>query len=269
MSDNSLRPRSESCPDLLSTYGDQADGHRRGAPGPASAGSRRRPSRRTQRPPIPTSGDIYSDRWRRGPASGSPRSVCAATAVCTARWATARSSSRSAPATRILGHEFINDLGQRRARPRPARRGLGTRRGRAVRRRRARRHRPAPRPAAADRVREPPGRHPPRPHRASVAQVRLGKGNGAGNGAEGASNDTVFGTYMHGPVLARNPQITNMLLKLALGERAAADRRPLVRGAPGRAHLPQRSSPPERSANNGQTVRDVHRARSRDTSSAP
>ena len=31
------------------------------------------------------------------------------------------------------------------------------------------------------------------------ARVRFGKGNGTGDGTEGAYNDTVFGTYMHGP----------------------------------------------------------------------
>ncbi|CAM5636966.1 Lipid II isoglutaminyl synthase (glutamine-hydrolyzing) subunit GatD OS=Streptomyces albaduncus OX=68172 GN=gatD PE=3 SV=1 [Streptomyces griseoloalbus] len=49
-----------------------------------------------------------------------------------------------------------------------------------------------------------------------LAQVRFGNGNGTGDGTEGAFNDTVFGTYMHGPVLARNPQIADLLLKLAL-----------------------------------------------------
>ena len=48
------------------------------------------------------------------------------------------------------------------------------------------------------------------------ARVRLGQGNGTGDGTEGAYNDTVFGTYMHGPVLARNPLIADLLLKLAL-----------------------------------------------------
>jgi len=46
--------------------------------------------------------------------------------------------------------------------------------------------------------------------------VPSGRGNGTGDGTEGAYNDTVFGTYMHGPVLARNPQIADLLLKLAL-----------------------------------------------------
>ncbi|CAM5496191.1 Lipid II isoglutaminyl synthase (glutamine-hydrolyzing) subunit GatD [Streptomyces griseoloalbus] len=48
------------------------------------------------------------------------------------------------------------------------------------------------------------------------AQVRFGNGNGTGDGTEGAFNDTVFGTYMHGPVLARNPQIADLLRMLEL-----------------------------------------------------
>ncbi|NGO72729.1 type 1 glutamine amidotransferase [Streptomyces boncukensis] len=49
-----------------------------------------------------------------------------------------------------------------------------------------------------------------------LARVQLGNGNGTGDGTEGAWNDTVFGTYMHGPVLARNPQIADLLIKLSL-----------------------------------------------------
>lgn len=48
------------------------------------------------------------------------------------------------------------------------------------------------------------------------ARTVFGRGNGTGDGTEGAYNDTVFGTYMHGPVMARNPQIADLLLKLAL-----------------------------------------------------
>lgn len=49
-----------------------------------------------------------------------------------------------------------------------------------------------------------------------LARLRVGNGNGTGDGTEGAWKDTVFGTYMHGPVLARNPQIADLLIKLAL-----------------------------------------------------
>ncbi|MGW8376895.1 glutamine amidotransferase [Streptomyces sp. ODS28] len=54
------------------------------------------------------------------------------------------------------------------------------------------------------------------PQARPLARTHLGKGNGVGDGTEGAWNDTVFGTYMHGPVLARNPLIADMLIKLAL-----------------------------------------------------
>jgi lipid II isoglutaminyl synthase (glutamine-hydrolysing) len=54
------------------------------------------------------------------------------------------------------------------------------------------------------------------PGASPLARVRLGNGNGTGDGTEGAWQDTVFGTYMHGPVLARNPQIADLLIKLAL-----------------------------------------------------
>ena len=49
-----------------------------------------------------------------------------------------------------------------------------------------------------------------------LANVRTGRGNGTGDGTEGAYRDTVFGTYLHGPVMARNPAVADMLLKLAL-----------------------------------------------------
>ena len=48
------------------------------------------------------------------------------------------------------------------------------------------------------------------------ARVRIGRGNGTGDGTEGAWHETIFGTYMHGPVLARNPKIADLLLRLTL-----------------------------------------------------
>ncbi len=116
----------------------------------------------------------------------------------------------------ILGHEFINDLGQREP-------GLGLLDVVSVR-------------GEGERcVGDVLGDIDPRlglppltgfenhqgvthlgPTARPLAQVRLGNGNGTGDGTEGAYNDTVFGTYMHGPVLARNPLIADLLLKLAL-----------------------------------------------------
>jgi lipid II isoglutaminyl synthase (glutamine-hydrolysing) len=50
-----------------------------------------------------------------------------------------------------------------------------------------------------------------------LGHVVVGVGNGAGDGTEGAVSGRVFGTYMHGPVLARNPDLADMLLELITG----------------------------------------------------
>jgi CobQ-like glutamine amidotransferase family enzyme len=42
-------------------------------------------------------------------------------------------------------------------------------------------------------------------------------GNGVGDGQEGAVQGSVIGTYMHGPVLARNPELADLLLRHASG----------------------------------------------------
>lgn len=214
MSQNSLRVVWV-YPDLLSTYGDQ---------GNALVLERRARQRRldVQRvdirsdQPIPTSGDIYligggEDRPQRLAAErlrrdgGLNRAVANGAIVFSV-----------CAGYQILGHEFINDLGQREQ-------GLGlldvvSTRGEDER---------CVGDVLADideRLGLPPltgfenhqgvthvGRNA-RP----FARVRIGKGNGTGDGTEGAYNDTVFGTYMHGPVMARNPHIADMLIKLAL-----------------------------------------------------
>jgi CobQ-like glutamine amidotransferase family enzyme len=43
-------------------------------------------------------------------------------------------------------------------------------------------------------------------------------GTGNGDGVDGAYNGHVVGTYMHGPVLARNPAFADLLLSWAVGE---------------------------------------------------
>ncbi len=48
------------------------------------------------------------------------------------------------------------------------------------------------------------------------AKVEIGIGN-ANDGTEGAVQGKVIGTYPHGPVLARNPELADHLLELALG----------------------------------------------------
>ncbi|MDI3404665.1 type 1 glutamine amidotransferase [Streptomyces cavernicola] len=214
MSDNSLR-LVWVYPDLLSTYGDQGNAlvverraNQRGVP------VERHDVRSDQ--PVPTSGDIYligggEDRPQRLAAERLRRDGNLSRAV-----ANGAIVFSVCAGYQILGHEFINDLGQREP-------GLGlldvtSTRGEGER---------CVGDVLAD-IDEPLGlpqltgfeNHQGVTHLGPTARpfarVRLGKGNGTGDGTEGAYNDTVFGTYMHGPVLARNPQIADMLLRLAL-----------------------------------------------------
>jgi hypothetical protein len=50
----------------------------------------------------------------------------------------------------------------------------------------------------------------------ALAVVERGVGNGAGDGSEGAWSGRVLGTYLHGPVLARNTALADLLLGWAL-----------------------------------------------------
>jgi CobQ-like glutamine amidotransferase family enzyme len=54
-----------------------------------------------------------------------------------------------------------------------------------------------------------------------LARVLVGVGNGAGDGADGARAGRVIGSYLHGPVLARNPALADLLLAWATGEAPA------------------------------------------------
>jgi hypothetical protein len=49
-----------------------------------------------------------------------------------------------------------------------------------------------------------------------LATVGRGVGNGGGDGTEGAWSGRVLGTYLHGPVLARNTALADLLLGWAL-----------------------------------------------------
>ncbi|MFI9537400.1 type 1 glutamine amidotransferase [Nocardia fusca] len=55
------------------------------------------------------------------------------------------------------------------------------------------------------------------PDAAGLARVTRGIGNGVGDGLEGVVQGSVLGTYMHGPALARNPELADHLLCRALG----------------------------------------------------
>lgn len=49
-----------------------------------------------------------------------------------------------------------------------------------------------------------------------LAKVLKGYGNNGEDGFEGVRYKNVFGTYLHGPLLPKNPHITDQILKLAL-----------------------------------------------------
>ena len=51
----------------------------------------------------------------------------------------------------------------------------------------------------------------------AFGKVLVGNGNGV-DGFDGAIYKNVFGTYLHGPVLARNPEFADLLLHRALGK---------------------------------------------------
>lgn len=53
------------------------------------------------------------------------------------------------------------------------------------------------------------------PDASPLGSVRSGIGNG--DGSEGATSGHIIGTYLHGPCLARNPQIADLLLSWAAG----------------------------------------------------
>ena len=72
--------------------------------------------------------------------------------------------------------------------------------------------------------------------RASGPSGAWSSGVGNGDGTDGARRRADRGTYLHGPVLARNPALADLLLALALGEgRARAARARARRGAARRA----------------------------------
>jgi hypothetical protein len=52
----------------------------------------------------------------------------------------------------------------------------------------------------------------------AAGTVRHGVGNGDGSGTDGVWSGRVFGTYLHGPVLARNPALADRLLGWAVGD---------------------------------------------------
>ena len=56
------------------------------------------------------------------------------------------------------------------------------------------------------------------PNAKPLGKVKVGHGNGDGK-FDGAMDGNVFGTYMHGPILARNPAFADLLLNRAVGRK--------------------------------------------------
>jgi lipid II isoglutaminyl synthase (glutamine-hydrolysing) len=56
------------------------------------------------------------------------------------------------------------------------------------------------------------------PAASPLSAVVKGAGNRAGDGFDGAIQGSVVATYMHGPCLARNPELADVLLSKVVGE---------------------------------------------------
>lgn len=206
-------------PDLLSTYGDQGNAlvverraRQRGLP------VERIDVRSDQ--PIPSSGDIYligggEDRPQRLAAQrlrndpGLPRAVdngAIILGVCAG--------------FQILGREFINDLGE----PEPGLGILDVRSGRSESDRAVGELLADVDPALSldplTGFENHQGVTHLGPSARPLARVRIGRGNNSGDGYEGAYAGSLFGTYAHGPVMARNPALADLLLRLATDAQA-------------------------------------------------
>ena len=73
-----------------------------------------------------------------------------------------------------------------------------------------------------------------------LGRVLAGFGNDGESGYEGCRAGRVVGTYLHGPLLPRNPWLADWLLAQALAHRLGSDEapplEPLPDGLEGRAH---------------------------------
>jgi lipid II isoglutaminyl synthase (glutamine-hydrolysing) len=68
--------------------------------------------------------------------------------------------------------------------------------------------------------------------------IVAGAGNNGQDGSEGAVRDNVYATYLHGPVLPKNPWLTDQLIKIAIERRTGqpVELAPLDDTAEDRAH---------------------------------
>jgi len=76
------------------------------------------------------------------------------------------------------------------------------------------------------------------PGQEAFGTVRRGFGNNAEDGREGARHRNAIGTYLHGSLLPKNPQLADTLILAALRRKYGDDLElpPLEDSAEGRAH---------------------------------
>jgi CobQ-like glutamine amidotransferase family enzyme len=60
------------------------------------------------------------------------------------------------------------------------------------------------------------------PRASPLGEVAVGFGNNGGDKTEGAVDGTVYGTYLHGPLLPKNPRFADHLIETALRRRYGA-----------------------------------------------
>jgi CobQ-like glutamine amidotransferase family enzyme len=71
----------------------------------------------------------------------------------------------------------------------------------------------------------------------AIGKVAVGNGNNGEDGMEGCANSNVYGTYLHGSLLPKNPQFADELLQKALARRGGSLKLPpLDDGLEDRAH---------------------------------
>ena len=83
-----------------------------------------------------------------------------------------------------------------------------------------------------------------------LARVVHGVGNGGGDGTEGAWQGRVLGSYLHGPLLARNTALADLLLGWAL----SPDRRARGAGGPRAPGRHRGGAPAGRTAGRGRAA---------------
>jgi CobQ-like glutamine amidotransferase family enzyme len=61
----------------------------------------------------------------------------------------------------------------------------------------------------------------------ALGRVRLGSGNNGADGTEGCLQGGVLGTYLHGSLLPKNPQLADYLIRRAMTRRGVSELQPL------------------------------------------